>query len=377
MFSPRAMRVNRSPIERVSGLIGSETINLAGGSPDPKLIPLDVIKESYLKVIEEYGAKAFAYPGAGGLDQLVAALSKWTENLGVDDGEIVVTSGAQHAITQLCGATLSSHDSYLHENPTFIETMNSFVFYGGTNIAIPVDNQGIRTDVLEQKLKEIGYAPRILYTVPTAHNPTGVTMTEDRRRHLVELAEKHGFTIFEDDPYRPIAGRTTPLYNLAPEHVVYIGSLSKALAPGLRIGFVITRNHALAEKLRDLVQMDFSTSTVNQLVAANILGSGVIQSRLSGYRAHYASKMKILVEALSDHGLRPLYEPQDGFFCIVDVKTDTDTLLLRAIKRGVAFVPASEFYFDGSGKTTVRLSVGPVDTQLIHEGVTRLAAALS
>lgn len=376
MFAPRAMRVKRSPIERVSRLMGDHTINLAGGSPDPTLIPKDRLREAYSSVIEEHGSAAFFYPGAGGLDELVGELSKWCAHLGIGGGEIVVASGAQHAITLLCGALLSAHDEYVHENPTFVETMNPFLFYGGKGTAVPIDCGGMRTDLLEEWLRSGRCSPKLLYTVPTAHNPSGVTMGVERRKHLAELAQKYGFTIVEDDPYRPIADPKPTIYSLAPDSVIYVGSLSKALAPGLRIGFVVTRNHALAEKLRDLEQMDFSTSTINQLVAAKVLSSGHIQSRLEQYRAHYKEKMRILVEALAQHGLRPVHTPQDGFFSLVEVAEDPETLLLRALRLGVAFVPAAEFFFDGSGKNTIRLSVGPAPKNLIPEGVQRLAKAI-
>jgi len=377
MFTPSAMRVKRSPIERVSALIGQGTINLAGGSPDPSLIPLEKLREAYTQIIEEYGAKSFFYPGAGGLDQLIHQLKKWCATLDIGGGEIVVTSGAQHAITQLCAALLSAQDAYIHENPTFVETMNSFLFYSPQGEPVAVDDQGIQTSILESRLKTRKSPPKLLYTVPTAHNPLGVTMSEERRKHLVELAQKYGFTIIEDDPYRPISKPTRTLYSMSPENVVYVGSLSKALAPGLRIGFVITTSHALAEKLRDLEQMDFSTSTVNQLVTAKILESGLIQSKLGDLREHYASKMRLMLESLRENGLKPIYQPQDGFFCLVNTNTYAEELLLKAVKLGVAFVPASEFYFDNTGHTNIRLSIGPVDKSLIPEGVNRLVKALN
>jgi Transcriptional regulators containing a DNA-binding HTH domain and an aminotransferase domain (MocR family) and their eukaryotic orthologs len=255
--------------------------------------------------------------------------------------------------------------------------MNSFLFYSPQGEPVAVDDQGIQTSILESRLKTRKSPPKLLYTVPTAHNPSGVTMSEERRKHLVELAQKYGFTIIEDDPYRPISKPTRTLYSMSPENVVYVGSLSKALAPGLRIGFVITTSHALAEKLRDLEQMDFSTSTVNQLVTAKILESDLIQSKLGDLREHYASKMRLMLESLRENGLKPIYQPQDGFFCLVNTNTYAEELLLKAVKLGVAFVPASEFYFDNTGHTNIRLSIGPVDKSLIPEGVNRLVKALN
>ncbi|MEM3799852.1 MAG: PLP-dependent aminotransferase family protein [Thermoprotei archaeon] len=375
-FTPSSMRVKRSPIERISTFISKDTINLAGGSPDPSLIPVDKLREVYIQVIEEYGPKAFFYPGAGGLEELVDQLNRWCAQLDIGEGELVVTSGAQHAITQICASLLTPQDKFLHENPTFVETMNSFLFYSGRGEPVPIDDQGLRTDLLEAKLKADKSHPKLLYTIPTAHNPSGVTMSEERRKHLIELAQRYNFTIIEDDPYRPISKPTRTLYSMSPENVIYVGSLSKALAPGLRIGFTLTPSHALAEKLRDLEQMDFSTSTINQLVAARILETGVIQAKLSSIREHYAAKMRIMLDCLAEHGLQPVYQPHDGFFLLLNVETDVESLLLRAVKEGVVFVPASEFFFDDSNNATIRLSVGPVDKSLIHKGINRLSQAL-
>lgn len=379
LLSRDALKIEVSPIERVSSLIKDEnTINLAGGSPDPSFIPVNEIREAFNEIIEEYGAKAFFYPGAGGLEELKKELSKWCDDLsvGVGPSELVVTSGAQHAMTLLSQALLSKEE-FAHENPTFVETMNPLKFYGGSNLLVSVDSDGMRTVELEEKIRG-GHSPKVVYTVPTCHNPSGVTMTHERRKHLVELAEKHNFLIIEDDPYRPIAQeQPQTLYSMTKsENVVYVGSMSKAVAPGLRIGFVVTRNDELAEKLRELQQMDFSTSTSNQLTMARLLKKKIVQSRLGQLRRHYREKLGILLQSLTENRMDTVFQPRDGFFTLVDVKTDVEKLLTVSLLMGVAFVPGRNFYFNEAGSTYIRLSVGPVDKSKIIEGVNRLRRAL-
>jgi len=377
LLSKNALKIEVSPIERVSNLIKDDKIiNLAGGSPDPLLIPVNEIRDAFNEVVEEHGPKAFFYPGAGGLEELKEELSKWCDHLSIGKGELVVTSGAQHAMTLLSQALLFEEE-FAHENPTFVETMNPLKFYGGPNLLVSVDSDGMNTDILEKKIRE-GHKPKVVYTVPTCHNPSGVTMTRARRKHLVELAEEHNFLILEDDPYRPVSQeQPQTLYaTTKSQNVVYVGSMSKAVAPGLRIGFVVTRNNELAKKLRELQQMDFSTSTSNQLTMAKLLRKRIVQDRIPDIRRHYREKLRALLGALNENRIETVFQPKDGFFALVDVKTNVEKLLTLSLSLGVAFVPGKNFYFNDEGSTHIRLSVGPVDKSKIAEGVNRLRLAL-
>jgi Transcriptional regulators containing a DNA-binding HTH domain and an aminotransferase domain (MocR family) and their eukaryotic orthologs len=374
VFSEKALKIELSPIERIMERVTSETINLAGGSPDPEVIPVQEIKHAFEEVVAEWGASAFFYPGAGGLEELRKQIRSYASYLGVAGGDVAVTSGAQHALTLLC-ASLLSGEAFAHENPTFVEGMNPFLFYGGLSLPIRVDQNGLVVEELEARVKS--NKPKLVYTVPLCHNPTGVNMSEQRRKKLVELAEKFDFFVVEDDPYRPISEKQpTPLYNFSQERVIYVGSLSKALAPGLRIGFIITKNQELLQRVKALEQMDFSTSTSNQLLASRLLKKGVVTQRLQALREHYKQKMRILVESLKRHQIPLVFEPQGGFFALIDAKKHAEQVAHEALKKGVAVVPAKPFYFDGTGQTHLRISVGPVPKQKIDEGVWILSKVL-
>jgi 2-aminoadipate transaminase len=375
MFSNGSMRISLSPIEEIMERVTGDSINLAGGSPDPTTIPVNEIRNAFDWVCANYGSAAFVYPGAGGLTELRNSLLAYTGSLGIEKGETVITSGAQHALT-LISEVLLHDDRFVHEDPGFVEGVNSFLFSSRNQVPITVDGRGLNTNEFEEILKK-GATPKAAYVVPTCQNPTGTIMDEDRRKHLVELAERYDFIIIEDDPYRPVSHENpTPLYNMASDRVVYVGSLSKILAPGLRIGFVLTRNRALAERVKVLEQLDFSISTSNQLLTARLLSTGIVNSRIPELREKYRRKLRILLDGLADSGIKTVYEPRAGFFTLVDVGQDARDVAERALSRGVATVPATHFYYRTKPKNYLRLSIGPAAQEKIEEGVRILKQSL-
>ncbi|MBW9141879.1 MAG: PLP-dependent aminotransferase family protein, partial [Candidatus Aramenus sp.] len=209
MASRIGEEIEISPVELASRLARKSKINLASGSPDPRLIPLEEIRRAYDEVIEKYKSAAFSYPGAGGQEELVREIEMYLPKLGLNKGEdeVVVTSGAQHAM-ELLGKYFLEGDVIAVENPTFIETFNSLKLRSSSVIPISLDEKGIVTEQLRQMLKLVKV--KLLYVIPNCHNPAGVNMSDDRRREIAELAEQYDFYVIEDDPYRPIAGEVPP-----------------------------------------------------------------------------------------------------------------------------------------------------------------------
>ena len=194
-------------------------------------------------------------------------------------------------------------------------------------------------------------------------------MNEERRKILVELAEERDFYVIEDDPYRPIAGCVpAPLKNYDRSgRVIHVSSFSKILAPGLRIGFVVAPPE-IAEKLSLMEQLDFSTSTLNQYVVSRLLRSGFILSRTKILPEHYRKKMKVLVDSLTDAGISEFNQPSCGFFLLLDLKRDAHRVLEEAVRQGLAFVPAKDFFLRG-GETMARLSITVPNEEQIKAGV--------
>ena len=377
MVSRIGREIEISPVELASQIAKKVEINLASGTPDPKVMPVKEIKEAYDEVIEEYGPKVLFYPGAGGQEELIKDIKdKVLPVLGLSgkESEIVVTSGAQHAM-ELLSKYFLENDTIAVENPTFVETFTPLKLRSNVVVPISLDSNGINIDELELMLKIVKI--KLLYVIPNCHNPAGVNLCEERRKRLVELASKYDFYILEDDPYKPIAGKTPPPIKSFDKEgrVIYISSFSKIIAPGLRIGFILARED-IAQKIALIEQMDFSTSTINQYVVAKLIRKGVITSRMGFLANHYGRKMKVLIDSLNDHGFNNFNPPKCGFFLLLDLKKDSWKVFQEAVKLGLSFVPAKPFFLRG-GDTMARLSISVASEEEIKEGVKRLKEAWS
>ena len=384
LLSSRAKRLEWSPVELVSRIIREKKnlINLASGSPDPDLIPIDEIKEALDEAINEYGADVFSYPGAGGLKELRKELKQFLASMGlnINNREIIITAGAQHAINMLANIILNEQDYFISENPTFVETFNALKHYTANYVAVDIDENGILIGELQQLIEKRKEEIKVLYTIPTAHNPTGVTLTPERRKELIELCDKYDIIIIEDDPYRfIIRNPPEPLINIdKQEIVVHVGSFSKILAPGLRIGYLIVPKY-ISEKNEQAEQLDFATSTITMYIALIMLRKNIVKKRLSKLIITYSRKMKVLLDALEDY-MPPNVEwtkPIGGFFLLLRARNKNLAKLLRkAVENGVAYVPACLFYVKNPDYSTARLSIGPVKEEEINEGIRRLAKIL-
>ncbi len=375
MASRIGEEIEISPVELASRLARKAKINLASGTPDPRLIPLEEIMRAYQEVIEKYKSTAFSYPGAGGQEELVKEIEKYLPGLGLSKGddEVVVTSGAQHAM-ELLGKYFLEDDVIAVENPTFIETFNSLKLRSSSVIPINVDGRGIVTEQLRETLRIVKI--KLLYVIPNCHNPAGINMGDDRRREIVELAEQYDFYVIEDDPYRPIAGEVPPAIKSYDKYgrVIYVSSFSKVIAPGLRIGFILARKD-IAEKVSLLEQLDFSTSTVNQYVVAHLLRNQVVTSRMNLLANHYKRKLELMSKVLHEEGFHKFNKAECGFFQLVDLEKDSWKVFQEAVKMGLSFVPAKPFFLKG-GETMARLSVSVASEEEIVEGVRILRKAV-
>jgi len=377
MVSRIGREVELSPVELGSQTAKRVEINLASGSPDPRVMPVKEIKEAYDYVLEEFGPKALFYPGAGGQEVLVKEAWNYAEFLGVrrrPGDSLVITSGAQHGIELLSLYFLDGNGKIAVENPTFVETFQPMKLLSSVVFPVSLDSGGIKVDELElvARLTKLDF----VYVIPNCHNPAGVNLAEERKKELVELASKYDFYVIEDDPYRTIAcGLGEPIKNYDREgRVIYVSTFSKVLAPGLRVGFFIA-NEEIAHKVSLMEQMDFSTSTVNQYVVARLLQQKVPQDRRGGLYEHYGRKMRVLMDELRDRGLIDFNEPKCGFFLLLDSHKSSRRVFEEAVKRSVSVVDAKPFFLRG-GDTMLRLSVAVENEERIKEGVRRLKEAV-
>lgn len=366
-------------------------IDLAWGHPDLDLLPVAELRAATTEIFDRYGADALSYGRDAGPPPLIEAIR---DRLAVTDArvptadEVVVTAGASHALDLAATVLLQPGDVVLVEEPTYHLAVRILRDHPVDLVSIPFDGGGLRIDAAADtigRLHGVGRRIRMLYTIPTYHNPTGVTLEEARRREIVALAANAGITIVEDDVYRELGydAPTPPsLWSIAePGAVVRLGSFSKTLAPGLRLGF-LTADAATAHRAASAGVLDsgggiahLSALTVSAYVAA-----GGYPSHVNDLRQCYAERRDALLGALAEHLPDATWtQPRGGFFTWVTLPDglDASALLPAAEARGVAYVPGRRFYASGDGgRSALRLAFTRYAPADLAEAARRIAATV-
>jgi 2-aminoadipate transaminase len=362
-----------------------EVISLAGGLPDTRAFPADLLHELTEGVVAESGARALQYGPTEGIDELRHALAALMAEGGTEagPGELIVTTGGQQAIDLLCRVMLDTGDPILAEGPTYPGAVPSFSACGAEVHQVPMDGEGIRLDRLadaHERLLAEGRQPKFLYVIPTFQNPAGATLSLERRRALVAYAQEHDLLIVEDDPYGQLRfeGEALPtLHSLdATGRVIYLGTLSKIFSPGVRVGW-IHAPHPILYRVNLVKQAnDLCTSTFAQLLALAFLQherrNEVVQRLTRAYRLRRDAMVEALHEFLPD---ATFTTPAGGLFLWATLADGLDTtdLLAAALDRNVAFVPGVAAYLDGvTGSSSMRLNFSACDEERIAEGVRRI-----
>jgi len=367
-------------------------ISLAGGLPDPSTFPREAIAEISREVVEKYGEKALQYSPTRGVSYFLESLRRFAGEIGVsvaDSDGLMATVGSQEALYLVGAAFLDPGDYVVTEEPAYLGAIQAFRMRGARFLTVPIDEDGMRTDILEEMLRRArseGLVDRIkmIYTVPTCNNPSGTTLPGDRRRHLLELASEYDLLVVEDDPYSFIAFEqrdVKPLKTLDGEgRVIYMSTFSKILAPGLRLGWVAGPEELISKMELVKQNIDLHTPSLTQYIAAEAINRGVIRSHLPRIREVYRRKRDIMLKALEGYmppGVR-WTKPVGGMFVWVWFPEEVNSrkLLERAVEKGVVFVPGDAFYPNGGGENTARLNFSYPSPEELREGVRRLAEAL-
>jgi len=363
-------------------------ISFAGGLPDPKLFPVDELSEIAKEVIKEMGSKALQYAPTKGVTLYRKELADFLyRNRGIraDPEDIVVTVGSQQAIDIISRTLIDPGDVVIVEEPTYLAALNAFRVRRPRFVGVPVDDNGMKVEVLEEKLKKLreeGAKIKLLYTIPIAQNPAGVTMSPDRKKRLVELAEEYDFLIVEDDVYGLLVFDpnidTTPLTLLDKSgRVIYVGSFSKMLSPGMRLGHIVGPRELIDVFERAKQSIDLHTPSLTQYITAEALRRGVIERNLPRIREHYKAKRDAMIRVMEEKFPKSVWftRPAGGMFLWVKLNANVDTseLLQRAIEKGVAYVPGKSFFHDYSGKDTMRLNFSYPTVEQIEKGIAILA----
>ena len=393
-FADRLQQVETSAIRELFKLLGKPgIISFAGGFPDPAMFDVEGIRAAANQALSDEPGAALQYGATEGYQPLREQLSAFMASKGaaVAPGELIVTTGSQQALDLLGKTMISPGDKVIVEGPTFLATIQCFRLYGADIISAPVDAQGVQTDALEQLIVE--HRPKLVYLIPTFGNPSGATLSLERRKRVLELAVQYNTLIVEDDPYGDLYfGEAPPpsLLALSPsvpgsrDLLAHCGSLSKVLSPGLRVGWLIAQPALLANAVMCKQFSDAHTSTFAQATAAAYLKSGRMPATLAHVRQVYGERARAMGQALRrELGDAIAFEqPQGGLFFWARLtgangKTkDAAEFAKKAIAQGVAFVPGAPFYAANPDLSTLRLSFATADVAKIEEGMARLGLAL-
>lgn len=394
-FAKRLDNVETSAIRELFKLLGKPgIISFAGGFPDSAMFDVQGIQEASNKALNENAGLALQYGATEGYMPLREQLAAFMATKGAKDvyaEHLMVTTGSQQALDLLGKCMIGPGDKVIVEGPTFLATIQCFRLYGAEVISAPVDGNGVIVDELEKLIAE--HQPKLVYLIPTFGNPSGATLSLERRKRVLELAVQYKTLVVEDDPYGDLYFDAPPPASLlelsgevlgSRDWLAHCGSLSKVLSPGLRIGWMIAPAELLAKAVMCKQFSDAHTSTFAQATAAEYLLAGHMPATLAKVRAVYASRAKAMMDALrSELGDAVEFtEPQGGLFLWVKLTgkggklADANVLAKKAIEAGVAFVPGAPFFSQNPDLSTLRLSFATADEDKIREGVARLAKAM-
>lgn len=361
-----------------------EVVSLAGGMPYVDAIPRDLVQEVVADVLSTSASIALQYGGGQGRPELRERLTMLMaeDATPADPDDVVVTTGAQQGLDLVAKVLVDPGDQIAIEAPAYVGALSAFSAYEPRYVQVDLDDDGMIVDQLEDALLK-GARPKFVYTVPSFHNPAGVTMSRERRERLVALCREAGVPIVEDNPYGLLRfeGEAEPtLRSLDPENVIYLGTVSKIFAAGVRVGWTVaeagvTQRVVLAKEAADLCGSSF-----NMLVVERWLGSEHWRPTLDALVETYRHRRDVMLSALAEHfpADASWTHPSGGFFVWATLPEyfDTQAMLAAAVERRVAYVPGTAFYPDGRGRDRMRLAYCYPPEDRIEEGVRRLGALL-
>ena len=391
VFNRQISSQKRSAIREVLKLTQRpDIISFAGGLPSPESFPAEHLKKITCDIFEsEEIFQALQYGTTEGdlrlRELLVERYRKQGLNIKLEN--LMITTASQQALDLLPKVFIDPGDKIVCGLPSYLGGISAFSFYGATLEGIELDSHGMRSDLLEDKLKKMkafGEKPKFIYIIPDFQNPAGITMPESGRQEIIDIARNFDVLLVEDSPYRELRfeGRDQKMIYAMDNsgQVITIGTFSKILAPGFRIGWVIA-DEAIIDKMVIAKQTaDLCTSPFVQKIAARYLESGIFDSHVKKIVSLYREKRDIMLSALNEYMPEGVTwtEPEGGLFLFLTLPEymDAQELFMQAIEEKVAFVPGTVFFCDGSGTNTMRLNFSFPSKEMNVEGIKRLAKAI-
>ncbi|HEY5222655.1 MAG TPA: PLP-dependent aminotransferase family protein [Microbacteriaceae bacterium] len=364
-----------------------EVVSLAGGMPFVSALPEDLVVGAMDRVMREQGPVALQYGSGQGVPKLREQILEVMALEGISGSadDVVVTTGSQHALELFAKLFIDPGDVVLAEGPSYVTAMVIFKSYQADVEHVPMDEHGLIPQALREhiaRVKSAGKRIKFLYTVPTFHNPAGVTLSEERRPEILEIARANDILVLEDNPYGLLYfGQEPPkaLRSIEADGVVYLGTFSKTLAPGFRVGWALAP-HAIREKLILANEAAvLSPSSFTQLVISEYLSGADWRGQIDTFRGVYRERKEAMLSALQEQLPELTWtNPNGGFYVWVTLPEglDSKAMLPRAVKELVAYTPGSAFYADGNGRQNIRLSFCYPTPASIRIGIRRLAAVI-
>jgi 2-aminoadipate transaminase len=353
-------------------------VSFARGIPAPECLPVAELADCARAAIERDGSSVLSYGPGGGY----GPLREWiAERHGVEPARVVVTSGSLQGFVFLAEQLVRPGARVLVEAPTYDRPLKILTRLGAEIVGLPMDDDGLQLDALEQALAE-GDKPAFLYTIATFQNPSGRTLTEERRRRVAELAREHELLVLEDDPYGLVRYEGEPLPTIfeleGGTNVAYASSFSKTIAPGVRVGYFVLPAELARQVEAIAVSTYISPPFMTQATVHEFLRRGNFEPNLERVRGLLKARRDAMLEALERHlpDGATWSRPEGGYFIWLDLPEETGDLLARAEEAGVTFVPGTDFFADGGGTRSLRLAFSFVSPAEIADGVARLAGLL-
>lgn len=397
-YAFRMQQMSGSAIRELLKLTANpEIISFAGGLPAPDMFPVDAFMEATQRVLQQQGARALQYSTTEGFNPLRELIVEKMAQYGIQAtiDNVLITSGSQQALDILGKIFVDPGDFILTEKPTYLGALQAWRAYQAQFLTVPIDDDGLRTDLVEQKLSQW---PQFMYVLPNFQNPGGVTLSLPRRQQLVSLADEFGIPIVEDDPYGELrfeGEHLSPLIVLDAENlmrtkgngrsltegnVIYLSTFSKTLAPGLRLGWIVAPADVIRHCVTAKQGMDLHTSTFVQMVAYEVAKDGFLKAHVRQIRQVYRQRRDVMLAAMEAYFPAEVRwtRPAGGLFLWVTLpeQMDAEQLLKTAVQHKVAFVPGGCFYPDGSGKNSFRLNFSNAQPAEIETGIQRLGDVL-
>ncbi len=386
LFSRRTQAMKSSAMRDLMAVTARpEIISLAGGLPDTSTFPAEDFAALMARVAVDASARALQYGPTEGLDEVKDCIAQVmaAEGMHVEPEDLLVTTGGQQVIDLVCKTLIDPGDVVIAEAPTYPGAVPVFISYQADVVQIEMDENGMRIDVLRAELERLdreGRVPKFIYTVPSFQNPAGVTLALERREELVRIAHERELLVLEDNPYGLLRYEGDPLPTLfsldGGEYVIYLGTFSKILSPGLRLGWTSAPRPVLDKLNLGKGGVDLCSSTISQLFVSTYFAERDWRAYVGTLVDLYRRRRDAMLAALAEHLPREATwtEPAGGLFIWARLPDyiDTTDLLARALRENVAFVPGRAAYLDGRGGSEMRLNFSGVSEDDIREGIRRI-----